>query len=317
MNKIPINQIHPSPNPIRKTWDEDKMDELAQSIRERGVIVPIKVRPNADGYEIVYGHRRVEAGRRAGLLEMPVIVEGVDDTEALIQALIENVQREDMEPMDKAIALKRLKDLRGWNNLDLDRNGIIEQSYASRLVALLDESQEVQELVGRVKSGPKSTDFDQIKTISEMHVAKVRASGLDVDERRDVLMKTAEEQLTRDEARAVADAYAAADTPELKQAVLETSGKLGSAENILRVAEVKLANRHVADVKEHQRERAFQEFDTAVKDFLDSIRMFNRMIMAAKNAAKYGKFSPEAKPFTIRKIDELIDELEALREVLS
>ena len=75
MNEIPINKIHPSPNPIRKSWDEDKMEELTQSIKERGVIVPIKVRPNGDSYEVVYGHRRIEAAGRAQLHSIPAIVE--------------------------------------------------------------------------------------------------------------------------------------------------------------------------------------------------------------------------------------------------
>ena len=64
--KIPLDLIAPSPTPVRTTWDEDKMNELAQSIKEQGVIVPVKVRPVNGHYELVYGHRRTEASRRAG-----------------------------------------------------------------------------------------------------------------------------------------------------------------------------------------------------------------------------------------------------------
>lgn len=384
MTTIDIRLIRPSPNPIRKTWDEDKMNELAASIKERGIIVPIKVRPvegvepcpryseietfgggrvahefniltDGDAYdwdcdscarlhdlvygdpfgdrdepeedesgnpipflvpfEIVYGHRRVEAAKRAGLKELPAIIEAEDDAEVLIQALIENIQREDMEPIDKAESLSQIKELKGWSNRDLEKHGIIEQSYASRLIALLDELPEVRSIV---KSGGTNVEgVDQINTISEMHVAKVRAAGLEKEERRDVLFKASAEKLNRDETRAVADAYKAAPTPEMKDAVLNTSGKLGDADRILQVAEMKVGVQGIAREREYMQRKAVEEWDRSVAEFLDMFKLFDRAITKTITAANYDKFSPEAKAFTVRKIDGLIANLQGLRKVLS
>ena len=112
--KIPLELIRPSPNPIRTSWGEDGLRELTESIKEQGLIVPIKVRSIGDAYEIIYGHRRAEACRRAGMHEIECIVDGMDDTNALIQAWIENSQREDMSALDRARALRVSKRARRW-----------------------------------------------------------------------------------------------------------------------------------------------------------------------------------------------------------
>ena len=110
MTKIQLSDIVNSTQPIRSSYDEKEMERLVQSIQHYGVIQPIKVRPNGqDTYEMVDGHRRVEASRRAGLDDIEAFVEGVDDKTALIQSLIANVQREDMSDLDKGYALKAIK----------------------------------------------------------------------------------------------------------------------------------------------------------------------------------------------------------------
>lgn len=373
MTTIDIRLIRPSPNPIRKTWDEDKMQELAASIKERGVIVPIKVRPigdkfqecrmhgldwlegdvlldeaadfcsmcsylreehglsedwEADGYEdgvpqlfdgepfleIVYGHRRVEASRRAGLTEVPAIVEPADDTEALIEALIENIQREDMNPIDEARALKALMDATGWNQYDVARRGIMVQAQVSDRLALLEELPEVQAMIAPASPGPKLKDD---LSIGLRHVKEVRNAGLAQDERASVLFKAADENLTRHETRAVAEAYKAAPTPELKDAVLNTSGKLGDADRILQVAQMNIGAAGLVERNENERRQAFEDYDRAVKDFLDAMKLFDRMLKTARDAARYGKFSPEGARFAVGRIDKLIDELETLKETLS
>ena len=305
MNQIHIDKIHPSPNPIRKTWDEGKMEELAQSIKERGVIVPIKIRPNGDGYEVVYGHRRVEAARRAGLVEMPAIVEGVDDTEALIQALIENVQREDMAINDKASSIKRLVDNHGYSLRELDRQGIISQPMASEWLIWLDEHESGVVIGSYQGSGVRQTI--EIK----------RALGTDLDAKKAVAVKVGKEELNWKDTREVARAYNEAGSPELKAMVLETSGKLGSSENILTAARMKMGASQYTNRKEQEKQQAFMEYDQAVKDFIDSIKLFDRMIKMAQSAAKFGKFSPEGARFAQRRIDNLINELESLKEELN
>jgi ParB-like chromosome segregation protein Spo0J len=339
MHKIPLNLVKPSPNPIRKTWDEQKMQELAQSIKEQGVIVPIKVRPSDDiepcrvhgwngvdgeggiddrgtgftcegclnaivapdeledwledgldpRFEVVYGHRRVEAARRAGLDEIPAIVEGVEDTGVVVQALIENVVREDMKPYEKALGLQRLVDVFGLTHQAIaDSLGWKSRRSVGNHLALLRPELAV-------------TGIEQIEDAQVFWQAQAGLGERHQDALPSIVGKAINQDLNRKETRAVANAYAKAQTPELKQAI----------------AEMKVAGRNVADGQEVRREKAFQEFDSAVKDFLDSVKMFDRMIAAATKAAKYGKFSPEAKPFTVRKIDRLIEELETLKEELT
>jgi ParB-like chromosome segregation protein Spo0J len=346
--------VKPSPHPIRKTWDEQKMQELAQSIKEQGVIVPIKVRPNgamanfiaeipgwyelygketgvpfdffekrkiADlsdrerpgtktwhmaGFEVVYGHRRVEAARRAGLEAIPAIIESVKDGSVIWEALIENLSNENMSAYEKGEEIERLKQA-GFSIMEQSRRIGVHN------VMLQKWRDYYMERASGIKIEMIISGNEMIEQVQQVK----RALGDDLAAKQAVIDKASNETLDRFETRAVADAYVAAKTPELKQAILETSGKLGSAERITQVAEMKVAGRHVADGQEVRREKAFQEFDSAVKDFLDAMKMFEHMIDAATKAAKYGKFSPESKPFTIRKIDRLINALETLKEELS
>ena len=94
----------------RTTMDDERIEELAQSIRANGIIQPIVVRKAGEGYEIVAGERRWRASQRAGLLKVPVVVRDIPDDKLLAAALIENLQREDLNPMEEAHAYRRLAD---------------------------------------------------------------------------------------------------------------------------------------------------------------------------------------------------------------
>ena len=130
------------------------------------------------------------------------------------------------------------------------------------------------------------------------------------------LDKSIEENLNEDDTRAVADAYKEADTPELKQKVLETSGKLGDKDHILTAARMKLGGDALTEEGQDRQRRAFQEYDQAVADFMDAVKLFERMIKMARKAREHGKFSPEGARFAARRIGRLMDELEALQEEL-
>lgn len=303
MRTVPLSLVGPSPNPVRKTWDEDKMQELAASIKERGVIVPIKVRPAGDGYEIVYGHRRTEAARRAGLDEIPAIVDAPDDTDTLIEALVENILREDMAPLDVARGLQAVKDLTGKTN----------QQIAEMFGWTTGEA--VRGYLVLLRPGIVDVVESRSSLITPGHVKVAISSGSD-EAAIKVLRMAANQDLSMPETRAVADAYKAAESRELKDEVIRTSGKLGDADRILQVARMNLGINGLHTRDEDRKRAAFEEYDQAVKEFLDFVKLSERVVKTARDAAKYGKFSPEGARFAVTRIDRLIGELETLKEAL-
>ncbi len=108
MMEIDLDLLSPNPFQPRLTMDDQSLDELAESIRKNGIIQPIVVRRSGDRFEIVAGERRWRAAARAGLLRVPVAVREIPDTKLLEIALIENIQRENLNPIDEAIAYRRL-----------------------------------------------------------------------------------------------------------------------------------------------------------------------------------------------------------------
>jgi len=108
LKQLAIERIRPNRTQPRKQFDEQALEELAASIRTRGVLQPIVVRRHAEGYEIVAGERRWRAAAKAGLTEIPAVVKELGDTEALQVALIENIQREDLDPLEEAESYHRL-----------------------------------------------------------------------------------------------------------------------------------------------------------------------------------------------------------------
>ena len=109
--KMKLNDIEPNSSQPRKSFDEDALGELAQSIQQHGVIQPLLVRPLPDGsYQLVAGERRWRAARLAGLTEVPVIIKALSDEDAAVLSLIENLQREDLNPIEEAEGYKQLMD---------------------------------------------------------------------------------------------------------------------------------------------------------------------------------------------------------------
>lgn len=120
---LKIRDIEPNPDQPRRTFDEGALAELADSIRENGVITPITVRRRGEGYVIIAGERRWRAARMAGLEEVPVLVKDVTDEQAAALALIENLQREDLDPIEVAEGCRRL----------IDQYGLTQEQAAQRL----------------------------------------------------------------------------------------------------------------------------------------------------------------------------------------
>src|SRR5512139_2833269 len=103
-----IEEVMPNRAQPRKRFDESKLQELAESIKKNGILEPLIVRKIEQGYEIIVGERRWRAAQKAGLKEVPVLVKEVEGPEALAISLIENLQREDLNPIEEAEAFKRL-----------------------------------------------------------------------------------------------------------------------------------------------------------------------------------------------------------------
>ncbi len=167
-SELPLSKIVPNAHQPRQTFDEASIDELATSIKAQGVIQPLIVRPSSDGmYEIVAGERRWRAAQKAGLRTVPVVIRKLSDAEAMTAALIENIQREELNPLEEARAIATLRDTLGISQEDLStrigksrsaianalrllqlpenvllalQNGSISAGHARALLAISDEA---------------------------------------------------------------------------------------------------------------------------------------------------------------------------------
>jgi len=144
---LPIEQIHPNPDQPRRHFAQDALLELSGSIAERGIIQPLIVRAIDDGYEIVAGERRWRAAQMAKLHEVPVLVRDYNDTEVLEIAIIENIQRADLSPIDEGAGYKQLMEKFGHTQDKLAQALGKSRSHIANLMRLLNLPQEVQEYV--------------------------------------------------------------------------------------------------------------------------------------------------------------------------
>ena len=138
--RVPIELVHPNPRNPRRSFGEEDLSNLAQSIREKGVVQPILVRPTkgaTNSYEIIAGERRWRASQRAGQHDIPVIVQEVSDKEALELAIIENVQRADLNPIEEAFGYEQLIAEFGYTQQDLGQIIGKSRSHVANTLRLL------------------------------------------------------------------------------------------------------------------------------------------------------------------------------------
>lgn len=145
--ELDIDRVIPNENQPRSTFHEDKLEELAQSIREVGVMQPIVVRRVGPNYQIIAGERRWRAAQRAGLTRIPAVVKEVPDEKVLELALIENIQREELTPIEEAHAYQRLMEEMGWTQEELAAHVGKDRATVSNMVRLLRLPLDVQKLV--------------------------------------------------------------------------------------------------------------------------------------------------------------------------
>jgi len=152
---IPIASITPHPDQPRRHFDEDALNELAGSIAARGVIQPVIVRPLGDGYQLVAGERRWRAAQKAQLHEIPALIRELSDRDVMALALIENIQREDLNPIEEARAYNRLAEFEGLTQAEIARLVEKSRSHVANLQRLLTLPEEVIEHLetGRLSMG--------------------------------------------------------------------------------------------------------------------------------------------------------------------
>ena len=140
----PIEEISPLRGQPRKTFSGEKLDELAASIRENGIIQPLVVRSKEDRYELIAGERRWRAAQKAGLREVPVVIQDVSDQTALEMALVENIQREDLNAVEEAEAYLALMETLGLSQEELARRVGKERSTVANSLRLLRLPEEIK-----------------------------------------------------------------------------------------------------------------------------------------------------------------------------
>lgn len=364
--RIPLSLIRPSPTPVRTTWDEDKMNELAQSIKEQGVIVPVKVRPvaewvancprqqnkrwpmfcaefcqyalekygqdgveNAPGfcpwcryaengpldfdeeeweeagipegwqpYEVVYGHRRVEAASRAGLDEIEAIVEGVTDDEAFIQALIENVQREDMSQVEEGRAYLFLAETYGLSGAEIARRVGKYETWVQRLI--------------RLARSPIRDMFEQHPDVDGGAVNEAVQGSFknDIHIQRAIVQKVVQEGLPREQAKRVIQAVAAAPSPEAKRVLLEAqySPVIHDPDMIReRAARLGAHDPMYQDTTPTKQQQYNQtpEVRATVDSVIDAAKRWNELIKVIRSMTEVGKLAPESRQFIAHRARQL------------
>ncbi|MEP6826768.1 MAG: ParB/RepB/Spo0J family partition protein [Aestuariivirga sp.] len=156
LRHVPIELLQANPNNPRKHFNEDELNSLAASLKEKGLLQPLVVRPKADGkFEIVAGERRWRASQKAGLHELPVLIRELDDKETLEIALIENVQRADLNPLEEAKAYRQLVDQYGHTQQQLADAIGKSRSHVANTMRLLNlpEVTQIQIETGSLTAG--------------------------------------------------------------------------------------------------------------------------------------------------------------------
>jgi len=147
---VPIELVARNPHNPRRNFSDSEIDDLAQSIREHGIVQPVIVRPSllsAAHYELIAGERRWRAAQRAGLVQIPVVMRDVDDRTALELAIIENVQRTDLNPVEEALGYQQLIDEHEYTQVDLAQVVGKSRSHVANTLRLLRLPNDVQQLL--------------------------------------------------------------------------------------------------------------------------------------------------------------------------
>lgn len=229
-NKLAIDQIEANPSQPRTVFDVAKLQELAASIQANGIIQPLIVRKIGEKYHLIAGERRWRASRLAGLKEVPVVVADIDDNRVLEVALIENIQREDLNPIEVAVAFERLANDLGLSHEEIGKRTGKDRTSITNMLRLLRLPVEVQLLVAerRLSMGHARAIVGLPTDDLQRDVAnQAAAQGLSVRQVEQIvqkLMKPVEPKKVEEPAPI---------DPNVKAAIGELEGALGTRVRIL------------------------------------------------------------------------------------
>ena len=186
--EVPVGSVAPNPRQPRTLFDDDALEALSMSIREVGVLQPIVIRRVAGGFELIAGERRLRAARLAGLATVPAVIRESDDAESLREALIENIHREDLNPIELADAFRELLDELGLKQETLAERLGMSRSHIANTIRLLQLPAEVQQQLaaGKIQAGHgrallSLVDAEAQKTLS-LRIAAEDLSVREVEE---------------------------------------------------------------------------------------------------------------------------------------
>ena len=183
LTELSVNEIRPNRNQPRDRFDEEALASLAESIREVGVLQPVLVRSSDDGYELIAGERRLRAARRVGLHTIPAIVRSTDEFGSLQQAIVENVQREQLNPLEEAAAYQQLIEDFGLTHEDVATRVGKSRVTVTNTLRLLQLPASIQGMVldGRLSMGHARALLGTPDRAFQEHLAKKAVSeGLSV-----------------------------------------------------------------------------------------------------------------------------------------
>ena len=195
---IKLDELRSNPYQPRKNFDEEALKELAHSIKEHGVFQPIIVKKSIKGYEIIAGERRVKASKLAGLTEIPAIIRDFNDTQMMEIALLENLQREDLNAIEEAAAYKKLQETLALTQEELATRLGKSRSHSTNMIGLLSLPQDIQKYIiedkismGHARVLSKLEDHNQQQTLAN----KIVDEGISVRELED--LTKSQEEFTR------------------------------------------------------------------------------------------------------------------------
>jgi ParB family chromosome partitioning protein len=234
-SRLPIDLVHPNPVQPRVVFQIDRLEELAASIRANGIIQPLIVRRHAGQYQMVAGERRWRAAKMAGLAEVPVVVQEVTEPRMLELALIENLQREDLNPIETAHAYERLGRELGLSQEEIGRRTGKDRTSIANTVRLLKLPTEVQLLLAerRLSMGHARAVLGLPGAEQQIEIAeKAAAQGLSVRQ-----VETLVQELTSDRPKSGSSRKEAPPDPNIKAAVDQLERALGTRVRIVELSQ--------------------------------------------------------------------------------